>query len=108
MVALHGLQQLRGCLELFLPKRKEVAQSAPDLQMFVGRGQIERELLQVEGPRLGTLTLKPPLLPPCVESMVLLALPLLGVRAGAFSRAAGVAGFPSLRGLRLKGILEPP
>jgi hypothetical protein len=46
MVSLHGLKKLRGRLQLFLPKKEEVAQSAPDLQMVVGRGQIERELWQ--------------------------------------------------------------
>jgi hypothetical protein len=46
-------------------------------------------LWQAEGSGLGTLTLEPPLLPPLVDSLILLALPLLGVRAGAFSRVAG-------------------
>jgi hypothetical protein len=59
-----------------------VSQSAPDLQMFVGRGQPERELLQVEGLALGTLGQNPPLLPPYVDSLVLLTLPLLGEMRG--------------------------
>jgi hypothetical protein len=73
-----------------------VAQSAPDPQMFAGRGQLEREQRQGEGPRLGIpggravppRTLKPPLQTPLEESL-LLALPLLGGRAGAFSRRPG-------------------
>jgi hypothetical protein len=46
MVSLYGLKKLRGRLQLFLPKWEEMAQSAPDLQMVMGRGQIERELWQ--------------------------------------------------------------
>jgi hypothetical protein len=90
MVSLHGLQKQRGRLQIVLPKWKEVAQSAPDLQMVVGRGQIERESWQSEGSGLGTLSPGPPPLPRLKDSLVLLALPLLGGRAVRFSRRAGV------------------
>jgi hypothetical protein len=86
MVAFHGLEKLRRCIQHLLPKRKEVAQSAPDLQMVVGRGQIEREKRQGEASGLGTLSPGPPSLPPLKDSLLLLALPLLGGRAVAFSR----------------------
>jgi hypothetical protein len=77
MVSLHGLQQLRGRLQLFIPKRKEVAQSAPDVQMVVGWGQIKRLSWQDEGSGLGTLSPGPPPLPPLMDSLILWALPLL-------------------------------
>jgi hypothetical protein len=86
MVAFHGLEKLRGCIQNLLPERKEVAQSAPDLQMVVGRGQIEREPWQGEASGLGTLSPGPPPLPPLTDLLLLLALPLLGGRAFAFSR----------------------
>jgi hypothetical protein len=91
MVFLHGLKKMRGRLQLFLPKREEVTQSAPDLQMVVGRGQIEKELWQGEVSGLGTLSPGPPPLPPLVDLLPLLALPLLGGRAVGFSRGS-VAG----------------
>jgi hypothetical protein len=85
MVTLHGLEKMRGRLQLFLPKGEEVAQSALDLQMVVGRGQIERESWQDEASGLGTLSPGPPPLPPLMDSLLLLALPLLGGRAVGFS-----------------------
>jgi hypothetical protein len=91
MVSLHGLQKLRGSLQIFLPKGKEVAQSAPDLQMFVGRGQIERESWQGEASGLGTLSPGPAPLPPLMDSLPLLALLLLGGRAVGFSRRSVAA-----------------
>jgi hypothetical protein len=63
-----------------------VVQSAPDLQMVVGRGQIEREPWQGETSGLGTLSPGPPPLPPLKNSLLLLALPLLGGRAVGFFR----------------------
>jgi hypothetical protein len=72
-----------------------VAQFAPDLQVVLGRGQKEREKWQGEGSRLGTLTLEPPPLPPLMNSLILLALPLHGGRAGGFSRRARVQGLAS-------------
>jgi hypothetical protein len=91
MVTLHGLEKMRGRLQFFLPEGEEVAQSAPDPQMVVGQAQIKRELWQGEGSGLGTLTLEPPPLPPLTDSLLLLALPLLGGRAVRFSRGP-VAG----------------
>jgi hypothetical protein len=37
MVTFHGLKKLRGRIQYLLPEGKEVAQSAPDLQVVVGR-----------------------------------------------------------------------
>jgi hypothetical protein len=88
MVSLHGQQKMRGRLQLFLPKGKEVAQSIPDLQMVVGWGQIERELWQGEGSGLGTLSPGPPPLPPLKDSLVLLAHPFL--EAGPLAFPAGL------------------
>jgi hypothetical protein len=56
-----------------------------------GRGQIKRESWQGEASGLGTLSLGPPSLPPLTDSLLLLALPLLGGRAVRFSRGP-VAG----------------
>jgi hypothetical protein len=61
----------------------------------MGRGQKERELWQGEGSGLGTLTLEPPPQPPLMNSLNLLALPLLGGMAGGFFRRAGVQGLAS-------------
>jgi hypothetical protein len=77
MVPLHGLKKLRGRFQILLPKRKEVAQSAPDLQMVMGRGQIERESWQGEMSGLGTLSPGPTPLPPLMDSLLHLALPFL-------------------------------
>jgi hypothetical protein len=54
--------------------------------MDVGWGQLEREQWQGGASGLGTLSPGPPPLPPSTESLLLVALPLLGGRAGAFSR----------------------
>jgi hypothetical protein len=88
MVSLHGLEKMRGRLQFFLPKREEVAQSAPDVQMVVGQGQIERELWQGEASGLGTLSPGPPPLPPLTDSLLLLALPFL--EAGPFAFPEGL------------------
>jgi hypothetical protein len=80
-----GLEKMRGAIQHLLPERKEVAQSVPDHHMVVSRGQIEREPWQGEASGLGTLSPGPPPLPPLKDSLVLLALPLLGGRAFAFS-----------------------
>jgi hypothetical protein len=94
MVPFHGLKKLRGRFQILLPKGKEVAQSAPDLQMVVGRGQIERESWQGEASGLGTLSPGPPPLPPLMDSLFLLALPLLGGRAVGFTRGLGAVEGP--------------
>jgi hypothetical protein len=86
MVAFHGLEKMRGGIQHLLPERKEVAQFAPNLQMVMGQGQIEREPWQGEASGLGTLSPGPPPLPPLKDSLLLLALPLLGGRAFGFSR----------------------
>jgi len=54
--------------------------------MVVGRGQIEREPWQGEASGLGTLSPGPPPLPPLKDSLLLLALSLLGGRVIGFSR----------------------
>jgi hypothetical protein len=78
---------MRGRLQIFLPKWEEMAQSAPDLQVVVSRGQIERATVQGEGSGLGTLTREPPPLLPLTDSVLVLALPLLRGRAAVcFSR----------------------
>jgi hypothetical protein len=85
MVTFHGLKKLMECIQYLLPERKEVAQSAPNLQMVVGRGQIEREPWQGEASGLGTLSPGPLPLPPLTDLLLPLPLPLLGGRAFAFS-----------------------
>jgi hypothetical protein len=84
-VAFQGLEKMRGAIQHLPPEQKEVAQSAPDLQMVMGRGQIEREPWQDEASGLGTLSLGPPPLPPLKDSLLLLTLPLLGGRDFGFS-----------------------
>jgi hypothetical protein len=76
MVTFHGLKKLGGHIQYLLPEGKEVAQSTPDLQVDVGRGQIERETWQGEASGLGTLSPGPPPLPPLTDSILFLALPL--------------------------------
>jgi hypothetical protein len=78
---------------LALPSRREgsvaVCPRPPDDR---GPGQLEKESMQEEGLAPGTLGQKPPPLPPHGDSLVHLALPLQGVRAGAFPRTAMPAG----------------
>jgi hypothetical protein len=68
MVPFHGLKKLWGRIQNLLSEGKEVAQSAPNLQMVVGRGQIERELWLGEASGLGTLSPEPA--PPEVQIVV--------------------------------------
>jgi hypothetical protein len=94
---------MRGRFQDFPPKRKEVAQPAPDLQMFMGQGQVERDGDKGETSGLGTLSPGPPPLP---ASLLLLAFPPPGGRAFGFSH--GLARLGGLLPLGVRRLFEIP